>query len=323
MKIDLSWVNRNVGDEGTRIYRSESPIQSDSLPEPLATVGPGVTAYSDTNVVRNKTYYYRFEVYKGNDKALSNQVTVTANPLNGPGPQTLIMGDYEAGYFGKLTSSEFFTAEEVAYYSGLTAGSVLNNTTEWFKFAYKGKILFIPAKVIRYNMSWQNLYEKGLVYGTDDNGNNVPTAITIPVNQLKYITKNGENFKVRLMKGSPSNPITGSATGTYDSVGFQGSEWDELIYKMVTQVPVNQRGGNWSDAAVTTVLDNQYFTLCQEAVTDGTVLYRGYSNAYIGHAGRVPHTFTSGTNLTLTGGNVSGSQYTGWRPVLEWYPAAI
>ena len=323
MKIDLKWVNRNVGEEGTRIYRSETAMDPENLPEPLATVGSGVTTYSDTAIIRGKQYFYRFETFKGEDKALSNEISISAIPYSGPGPQKLIMGDYEAGYFGQVTSTEFFTGEEVAYYSGLSQGAVINNTTNWFKFAHKGKILFIPMKQIRGGVSWTELYNKGLVYGRELEETTPHTAITIPVEQLKYVTKNGDNFKVRLMKGAPADPAVGTTISTTDSTGFEGSEWNDLIYKMVTQVPVSQIGGNWSDAAVTTILDSSRTIWCQEKVADGTALCRGYNHTNVGFAGRMAIALTGGSLQNLTGSNVNNGITPGWQPVLEYVEGAI
>ena len=85
--------------------------------------------YTDTAISRGKQYFYRFETFKGEDSALSNEISIAAIPYSGPGPQKLIMGDYEAGYFGMVTAIELFTGEEVAYYTGMTQAECKKTTT--------------------------------------------------------------------------------------------------------------------------------------------------------------------------------------------------
>lgn len=325
MKIIVRWTDRNSSEDGTRIYRSESPMNPASLPAPLATVGPGITSYEDTNVVRGKTYYYRFESFKGTDTALSNELTVSAQPRTGPGPQQLIAGDYEAGYFGTVDSSELFTAEEMAYRAGISGGAVIGSATPWLKFAYKGKILFTPIKPIRSGVTWNTIYAAGCALGIDAVGDVLPTG-TVGVNQKKIVIKNGESFLVRLPKGAPSNPASWGTTGTFDTMGLEGSEWNDLLYRIFLTIPFSQVGANWSNYGYNDTWYSSFPTLCQEVVSGQPtkVLTRGggygTSNFYPGYADSFPASAQSETKAAGPYSSSSGTQQYLWRPILEFVP---
>ena len=47
------------------VYRSDAPMDPNSLPTPIATLGQGISVYEDTNsIVENNTYYYRVDAEK-------------------------------------------------------------------------------------------------------------------------------------------------------------------------------------------------------------------------------------------------------------------
>lgn len=328
MKITLNWTNRNTGEDGTRIYRSTSPIIESALPAPLSTVLPGVLTYDDTNVARGDLFYYRMGVFKGTDMALSSEVAIAVLPSTGPGPQTLIAGDYDAGYFGEVVGGDLFTGDELALQCGVTAGSSMNSTTTWLKFAHKGSILFVAKLPIRYNLTWKSLYDLGLVYGTDNNGTNIPSAVSAtPKNQLKIVTKNGDNYKVRLIRGAGANPPVyapvGAVSTSVDATGLEQSEWNRLMYKVVDRVPGSQIGGNWVSNVATTVTGTNStlsLTMCQEGTSNYLLLRGGYSaTGYgeLGYANCVQYGHNAvGLGMTiLSSGTITC--YGTWRPVLE------
>lgn len=325
MKITLNWVNRNTGEDGTKVYRSLTTMNPASLPAPIVTLASGITTYDDTDVTRGATFFYRLGIFKGADFAISNEVSLSALPSSGPGPQTLLAGDYEAGYFGTLTALELFTGEELAFKCGLTAGALQNSGTDWLKFAYKGKILFVPKQTIRYNISWKALYNLGLVFGTNDTGTNLPASVSAaPINQQKIISKNGINYKVRLLKGAASNPYSFTTSGTYDSYGLEGSEWNDLIYKVVNQVPVAQKGGNWGTIADSAIYDANYSwstTICQETSGVNALVRGGLVNTgvgQVGYANQIDNTILVTAAVNWLG--ASANYYPSWRPALEWVP---
>lgn len=307
MAIVLNWVSRNAGEDGTKIYRSESPIDPADLPEPIAVVDPGVTTYEDSDVESLKTYYYRFGVFRGDDLALSEEHVVKNIYYSGPGPQELVTGDFENGYFGELPSSQFFTGTELARLVGLTAGTGLNPGTSWHKVANDGKILYIPRRTIRERVSWEDLYRVGCVYGTDDFGK---YQLDPPVNQLKIVSRNGQNFKVRLMSGlNPTRTDFPGAGYTLDQE--TESEWSRIYLRFLWETPPSQLGENYSeyvraDIRFGLTSTNELYILLADHEDGGnrSLLVGGNASQWPRHVG--------GAGVTGAG------RY--WVPVLEYLP---
>ena len=137
-------------------------------------------------------------------------------------------------FLGELDSS-FMTYSTLSTQLDVTQGN-LNKTTQkdkWLHFKLDGKELIVSKVVVKSGISWDHLYSKGLVYGTDDNGIN-PTGT--PTNQLRTVNIAGKTYKARLLKGSDTDPFNTNTTG-YDLVGTQESEWSRLFYPIVTDDP--------------------------------------------------------------------------------------
>lgn len=224
MKVKLDWVDRNANTIGTRIYRSETPFDKDTLPEVLTTVGQGVTDYVDATVIPGKLYYYIFEAFTDKLSSFSVMKTVHLITDTGHGPQAIRAGDANKGYFGTVSQEDFITHQALYDWSGLVGG-IVNVTTPltqpWFKYAYEGKVCFIPFNHIVSRVSWDSLYEAGLVYGEDSNG---PITMETPVNQNKIITIGGKNYRVRLQRAFKESLLEG-VTGAW--VKFEREGYDE------------------------------------------------------------------------------------------------
>lgn len=79
IRIRLNWQESNLLETGHRVYRSLSPIDVESLPTPIATLGPNVTEYLDEDVTAGETYYYRVSAYTTFSEKISEEVQVTAS----------------------------------------------------------------------------------------------------------------------------------------------------------------------------------------------------------------------------------------------------
>ena len=207
---------------------------------------------------------------------------------------------YNVDYYGEVSASDFFTGDELSTLLGVTQGTLQNSDTDWFKFGLHGKILFIPKMAIRHSISWDYLYSKGLVYGTDDNGL-APTGT--PTNQLRIVSKNGFNYKVRLIRGSSIDPHNG--TYGVNLVITQGSEWNELMYRVSNANPngTSENFAMYTDVQLNINSGNGRYTLCQEQYEVGGIyrVIRGLSP--VGHL-----YYSSSSNA---------GYYRGWRPILE------
>lgn len=146
-------------------------------------------------------------------------------PFPAPGPTILRGGTMQAGFFGEVPATQLFTAIELADLCDLDAGIVQYNDTPWLKFAWKGDVIFIPKKPIRYFVSWENINNVGAVYGT------------------KLVHKNNTPYAVSLMEGAVSNPSDNSAADR-DAIG---SMWNQLI------LPIHEFAytNSWSEVHLT------------------------------------------------------------------------
>lgn len=95
---------------------------------------------------------------------------------NLPGSKRLIAGDKNAGFLGFVEAEEFITGADLCTSIGLSQGSIINSTTPWIKYMWKGKICFRAVKSIMRSVTWDAIYNAGAVYGTDDEGLLPPTG---------------------------------------------------------------------------------------------------------------------------------------------------
>ena len=227
-----------------------------------------------------------------------------------PGAGNLISGDMTEGFFGEVSQSNFITFAALTTACGITEGTAYNSTEPWLKFAYGGKIQFVPKKPIRYSISWDHLNTKKCVYG--DSGDTV-------------VQIGDHYFKVRLFRGlEPSNDpktTTSAISGTVN----HGSEWNRLMcriheqaydeswtYKNNVESPIaplthNLGSGNnglYTDADLLTHNNHGSgsYSWCQEMSTSTTNrLIRGYDGV----------SYSNGVTSSAT------NSRRGWRPVLE------
>ena len=304
---------------------------------------------------------YRLEaVHTGStygDSAVSSITYTTASsfwPEDGPPQSEYVDNDYssidgldvyaldydittDTGYYGVATSAEVCDGPTLASDIGLSAGTAFNDTAGWLKF-YVGpnadcnkdgvaKVLFIAKKTLRNDLSWDDIYLAGAVYGTGDNGTaNASTGTS--ETQDAQVTYSGYTFKVRLLTGSATDPAAEGYNNQQcsDDAGA-GSEWNDLLYRVHLDAPDcgdptigmpggseterhggPQDGANWANF---TNADLQVyysdagdgtFCWCQEQGNDiSRRVRRGFSGVPFFYAK------TAGT----TGANA------GWRPVLE------
>ena len=206
----------------------------------------------------------------------------------------------EIGYYGEVAASDFFTGTELASLLNVTQGTLQNSDTEWFKFSIDGKTLFVPKQTIRQSISWDHLYSKGLVYGTDDNGI-APTGT--PTNQLRVVSKDGFDYKVRLLTGASNDPHNGTTGNNIPS--SQCSEWNELMYRVSTSNPngTSENFAMYTDAQLNLATDNGRYSWTQEQ----------YS---VGSTNRVIRGFHSVTYLSYYTSSTT-DLFRGWRVALE------
>lgn len=180
---------------------------------------------------------------------LVDDYPVIAN--SGPGPKNLIQYDSvsNTGYFGLVNKTDLFTAEQIeaVAVAGL-GGTQANRDIEdlWFKFYYKGKILYYARKSLVLNTTWNTVYAAGLIYGTDDNGK-YPDSGKPTVNQYHTLTRTDETgksytFKVRVPSGCTTDPAN---TGAVDTM--KQSEYSQLFERMYPTNGIDLVWGNYGN----------------------------------------------------------------------------
>jgi hypothetical protein len=153
----------------------------------------------------------------------------------------------DTGYMGLVASADLTDGPTLASDIGLSAGTAFNNDAGWLKF-YVGpaadcnkdgvaKVLFIAKETIRNNLSWDDIYLAGAVYGTGDNGTASASTGTTAT-QDAQVTYGGTTYKVRLLTGSATDPAAEAYNNQScaDDAGG-GSEWNDLLYRVHTAVP--------------------------------------------------------------------------------------
>lgn len=279
MAITISWPASNAGvATAIRIYAATSKIADDALGAPIATLGGDATSFVWTPPTDNTVYYFRIAIDRGSDTDLGPNQTFGYFTTTGPGVQQPVRGDWSLGYFGRVPVAEMLSATALRTALGVSAiGSAIADAQiqYYYKFVREGKILFYPAGAILTTVTFDQLYNLGLIYGTDDNGAYPAGAALTPTNQKKVITIGAFNFLARVFKGSTLPTSTVVTTATADK---EGSEWDQTMGRInQTATLAWNLTGAWDDAASLPVTTQGTVTQHLTVPTGGTktALHRG------------------------------------------------
>jgi hypothetical protein len=209
--------------------------------------------------------------------AYSPSTPITVAQRRGIGPNMLVAGNSDAGYYGDLTQSDVLTAAglQALQNAGSTALTTPQTTFSWRKMLYKNKILLVPNRPV-FKDSWQNVYKAGFVYGDVDRSKLpvVPTLDpSLAIAQNACVTIAGDQYIIRLMRGYSDdytlrptgiqNTVT-TATTTTDTTPSPryDNEYDALWLPNLTVTPVTQVLPNFPDA-VTPANGTNYGTMTQ------------------------------------------------------------
>lgn len=187
---------------------------------------------------------------------------VTIIPESGPGNKKLIAGNRTDGWFGLIPPEEMPSTATIATLSGLsiTLPQATTVPLNWLKAVLDGKFVFYPTTPFN-NLALTAIYNAGVVYGTDDNGLNVPTGSS-PTNQFKVLTftdKGGKTwcFKLRLINTANPNNLTAVTTPAQAKV--EAGEMFKLYSHVMLGTPTPVDGVKWDKLGVNTdVYVNRY-----------------------------------------------------------------
>lgn len=278
MAITISWPASNAGvATEIRIYAATSKITDDALGAPIATLAGGATSFVWEPPTDNTVYYFRIATDRGADTDLGPNQAFGYFTTTGPGAQQPVRGNWELGYFGRVPVTDMLSGTALRAALGVAIGSNISDTQiqYYYKFVREGKILFYPAGAIVTTVSFDQLYNLGLIYGTDDNGAYPAGAALTPTNQKKVVTIGAFNFLARVFKGSTLPTTTLVTVATADR---EGSEWDQTMGRInLTSTLSWNIGNNWDDGTSLPVTTQGTLTqhLFNATGATKTVLHRG------------------------------------------------
>lgn len=150
-----------------------------------------------------------------------------------PGSEYIIRGDKVSGFYGFVQPSEFgkievaeeltdFNGENLALAVGLSKGTSQFKDTPWIKVSIDSKPCFIPLKSIRNTVSWDDIYNAGAVYGTNNEGLLPPTG-RLGTGLVIDATDNSIN--------TTNLNFLGDKSASMDYADTVGKEGDTLVLK--------------------------------------------------------------------------------------------
>lgn len=158
--------------------------------------------------------------------------------------------DRDVGFYGVTSADDLINGSDLASEIGLSAGTAFNDNAGWLKFfvgknaadpistrhqtvSAKNRVVFVAKKTLRNDLSWEDIYDAGAVYGTDgagtaNSGSDTTQDAQVAVGDIDYI--------VRLMTGCESDPESGDDRECSNDQG-DGSEWNDLFYRVHEDKP--------------------------------------------------------------------------------------
>lgn len=136
-------------------------------------------------------------------------------------------GNYSSvNFYGEVPVEDFISGEELAVSMSLQAGIKQFSEESWLLFKDNGITKYVAKKPYRYNLSWDDLHDKDLVYGG------------------RTIFINGDEYRVRIPKGSSlpiSTWIPSNDSLYYDPPESWSSEWNRLLYPTHRDIVPSQK----------------------------------------------------------------------------------
>ncbi|AEH03661.1 virion structural protein [Pseudomonas phage PhiPA3] len=218
-------------------------------------------------------------------------------PYSGPGPTTLAKGDTTLGFFGVINGSDIYQdsafIEQADIADWISQINPNFNTVQWIKYMYQNKVCFTPMSFLTNIVSWKMLYDKGLIFGDDGTGQNVPAGYSVAQNKIYAMQdNNGKNWQFRLRLGTaPANPFTPEVNST--------TSYLTELYKIFIKLS----DGSWGNYTAAQLGASSILWMAAATASAGAPWFQ--MNGTLPYVGSL-YSFTSAN------GN--------WRPVLEVIP---
>lgn len=327
MDLTISWVNRTPSADNVLVFRGDEPFAESALPAPLDTIAGNASSYTDTGLEFGKTYYYRTQTVKGTERATSALLKAIATTYTGPGPQELISGDTECGFFGEVTEQELDNPSLVMT-RAVGVGATYGTSPNWLKFYYRGKILYV-AKQMLANVSYLSLYTSKVTTG-QKGAPKYPLSSAPTLEQYREDIIRGQRFIVRTLDGDNDRGLgfmPSSPTITDNVAGLRDCEFSDLIFGVINKADLKLAKRKLASYPIAEICPNYVvFDYVQQVTSGGggyPVLRSGYNSPNSAYAGSYITTNMLYSQYPLVIGGGSTYLYCGWRPVLEWVGPAL
>lgn len=231
MTIRLSWPAQ-TGLDAIEIYRKvgyAATLDPLAPGAPYKTLAGNKTEFIEAieDLTEKTIYVYWIAAVKGSERLIGAPVMQGYYLDTGPGPQTLLRGDWAAGYFGAIPKEEFFTQKELLALVPKLSNVSLMDVPTWHKFVFRGRIVFYPSTTNAYGAYYQ-FYTNGIAQGTSGEGGTITPSGYGATNQLTTVDKNGRRYSIRLpYLATANNPASSS-----DAITRQG-EWRNTMCRLI------------------------------------------------------------------------------------------
>ncbi len=161
-----------------------------------------------------------------------------------PFPRLVQYGNTNAGsvYLGMLSETDLSYNSIVSTLS--PSGTLIQKQTNFrsYVFVRNGMKVILPSQPVAI-ASYKEVYEKGMVWGTSDNGPDIfdPSSGVQLTLQNASTTIQGEVYKIRLLKGSLSNTVSLLS----DNPDYKNpmTEWELFVYSIWNNLPASYTRG--------------------------------------------------------------------------------
>lgn len=229
MGVKLNWDDQSDQNlDRIEVYRSASKSDLQDSKNLLTSLPGTATSYEDMTVKSKNLYYYRIAAVKGTEYAWGEPQLTGYFSETGPGRATPLRGDWNAGLMDRIPIANFISGPDLRLKAPeLAAMGGTQNPNNWYKMAYKGKVLYVPdSNIVAAN--WNELYNAGMLFGEDGVGQ-LPTGAAGTKNQRYVININGLEYILRAPRLS-ALPTTDYITTTAQLVG---SEWKDCLSRLI------------------------------------------------------------------------------------------
>lgn len=144
--------------------------------------------------------------------------------------------DEPTKYLGIISDTDLSYNDYVSILSPSAALIAKQGTFRSYRFRNEGTELIIPSQPIAYT-SYKEVYEKGMVWGTDDTGPDifdVSSGVSLTV-QNAVTTIDGSTYRIRLMRGTPGYTLASTTINNPDYTPL--TEWELYVYSIYNNLP--------------------------------------------------------------------------------------